>query len=104
MNKPYCKLLLYIKTQSFEDKIVEFCYKCDVLEEIDKLTYNYKDEFAFFNEKKKEILKELNKNKKRYSLDFHVVDIELTTKRIIILKEKIISFKWQDFYFQKKKI
>ena len=96
MNKPYCKLLLYIKTQSFEDKIVEFCYKCDVLEEIDKLTYNYK--------KKKEILKELNKNKKRYSLDFHVVDIELTTKRIIILKEKIISFKWQDFYFQKKKI
>lgn len=87
MNKPSCKLLLYIKTQSFEDKIVEFCYKCDVLEEIDKLTYNYKDEFAFFNEKKKEILKELNKNKKRYSLDFHVVDIELATKRIIILKE-----------------
>ena len=87
MNRPHCKLILIIKTQSFEDKIVEFCYKSDALEEIDRLTYSYENEFAFFNEKKAEILEELNKNKKRYMLDFHVVDIELT-KRITILKEK----------------
>ncbi len=49
MNRLHCKLLLNIKTKSFEDKIIEFCYKSDVLEEIDKLTYDYENEFTFFN-------------------------------------------------------
>lgn len=52
MNRPHSNLRLNLKTKSFEEKIVEFCYKSDLLEEIDKLTYSYENELSFLKLKK----------------------------------------------------
>lgn len=102
MNPSYYPLIVKVKAYSITPQEIEYPYKTDYIEEIDKMTYSFLNASTFFNEKKKEIIENLNKNKEKYKLLFDVTDIELLD--IFIKKEKrpIIPL-FQEFCVEKIK-
>lgn len=102
MNLKYCSLIVQVKAYSITPQEIEYPYKTDYIEKIDKMTYQYTNKFDFFNKNKKEILENLNKNKEKYNLLFDVTDIELLD--IIINKEErpVIPL-FQEIFMEKRK-
>lgn len=90
MNSRYGSLIILIKAYSFEEQEIEYKYKSDYLELLDKETYQYKDAMDFFAKKKKQIKENLNQNKKEYNLIFEITDIELIEIYIQKPEKKIL--------------
>lgn len=80
----YIDLMLY----GLESKQILFAYKIDQLNEIDKLTYNYTDEKAFFEYKRAEVMKKIKLQATYYNINILPLDIELGTNKIYIQKGK----------------
>ena len=81
------KLVVYLKLLGLIRKKIEYIYKIDTLEAIDKLTYPYKNAEEFFRKRKKDILRGLILEKRKYDIEINPEDIELEYNQIYTLKK-----------------
>lgn len=100
MNLNYCSLIVQVKAYSITPQEIEYSYKTDYIEEIDKMTFSFLNASTFLNDKKKEIIEDLNKNKEKYKLLFDVTDIELLDIWIEKEKRHIVPL-FQEFCVEK---
>ena len=77
MNGNFYPLILSIKAYSLQEVEIEYPYKTDFIEELDKMTFNNKNEREFFKEKKQELIESLNKRREVYGIVLEIIDIEL---------------------------